>query len=463
LEDQWFYIVNGAQLGPVDLNRLGAMAQQGTLSRAAPVWRPGMTDWRPAAEVHPALFPVEQWFYMTAAGQTGPVDADGMTALVGTGAIQAQTPVWKAGMPEWLPAGHVLESFRIAPPPPGAGFGAPPPLKPGRSMIGGIAASISDAAELPTISNVPIRQILLGGINQAASLKEMHAEDEFAVGTRTTTPPLSQVQTGWPKLRVFWRVFFASVATYLLMRGGVEVFQNSNFFPGMVVVGSFAVPLSVVVMFFELNVPRNVSVYQVGKMTLLGGALSLVATMVVFQFVTGADAGPFIPSMLVGVGEELGKALALLVVAYNTRYRWQLNGLLFGAAVGAGFAGFESAGYAFNATQRGGLEAALSSITLRGLLAPGGHVIWTAMVGSAIWKVKGDQPFSIGMLLHPLVLRRYFIAVLLHGTWDWMLMPILNVWIKLALLIIVGWYLIFAILKQAMTEVEQEKARAVAA
>ena len=40
-------------------------------------------------------------------------------------------------------------------------------------------------------------------------------------------------------------------------------------------IGSFVVPFSVVVLFFELNTPRNVSVYQVGKMLLLGGALSL--------------------------------------------------------------------------------------------------------------------------------------------------------------------------------------------
>ena len=53
--------------------------------------------------------------------------------------------------------------------------------------------------------------------------------------------------------------------------------------------------------------------------------------------------------MLKGVLEETGKALALLVVVGSLRYRWQLNGLLFGAAVGAGFAGFESAGYAFGA------------------------------------------------------------------------------------------------------------------
>jgi hypothetical protein len=61
------------------------------------------------------------------------------------------------------------------------------------------------------------------------------------------------------------------------------------------------------------------------------------------------------------------------------------------------------------------------------------------------------------MLFAPLMLRRWGIAVLLHGIWDWD-MPVLHPLLKLALLIIVGWYLIFAMLKQAMGEVEQAKA-----
>jgi hypothetical protein len=51
-----------------------------------------------------------------------------------------------------------------------------------------------------------------------------------------------------------------ALATYFLMYLVVKQFGNSNFIPGLIVIGSFVVPFSVVVLFFELNVPRNVSI-----------------------------------------------------------------------------------------------------------------------------------------------------------------------------------------------------------
>jgi RsiW-degrading membrane proteinase PrsW (M82 family) len=193
-------------------------------------------------------------------------------------------------------------------------------------------------------------------------------------------------------------------------------------------------------------------------MLMLGGALSLIATMFLFDFIPGSGVGAIVPALLTGVIEETGKALALLIVAFSPRYRYQLNGLLFGAAVGAGFAGFESAGYALNAAFDGGMGAAIDSITLRALLSPGGHVIWTAMVGSAIWRVKKDSPFRIEMLVHRDVIRRWAIAVILHGIWD------ADVWVhpylKLAVLVIVGWYVVLAILKQGLEEVAAVKGAA---
>jgi RsiW-degrading membrane proteinase PrsW (M82 family) len=217
----------------------------------------------------------------------------------------------------------------------------------------------------------------------------------------------------------------------------------------------------VVVLFFELNTPRNVSVYQVGKMLFLGGALSLIATVLLFRVIPGSGVGSLLPALLTGVTEETGKALALLIVVRRQRYKWQLNGLLFGAAVGAGFAGFESAGYALRALFAGGWGGVLDSITIRALLSPGGHVIWTAMVGSALWRVKGDRPFTTSMLTHPDVVRRWGIAVALHGLWDADLL--VHPYLKLLVLVVVGWYVVLAILKQALVEVEQARLPAAAA
>lgn len=395
-----------------------------------------------------------QWYYVQNGAPAGPVGADVLVRLSADGTVQATTYVWQEGMPAWRPAGEIPGLLPPPPPPLALPLPAVPPPS-GRSILGEIGANISRAAEVPTLSGVPIREVLLGGLQPGVTTS--HIEDLFIVGTETTTPPLAAVPSGWPTPRVFWRIFFGAMATYLLLLVGLRQFENLNFLPGMIVIGSFVVPLSVVVLFFELNVPRNVSIYQTGKMILLGGALSLVVTMLVGAVIPFDGVGHIIPAMLTGVVEELGKGLVLLIIVGSLRYPYQLNGLLFGAAVGAGFAGFESAGYAFSlALQTSTVDAATTNILIRGLLAPGGHVIWTAMVASALWKVKGHRPFQVQMLFHPVVLRRFAVAVVLHGLWDtsvWLIPPIL--WC--VLLLVLGWYIVFGILKQSLAEVEEAK------
>ena len=393
----------------------------------------------------------EQWYYVVNGQRRGPVDSAALAALAREGVLDRSALVWREGLPEWMEASRFPEIFPASSPPPPPVPRAHDPSKKG--FLGGIGARISTASELPTISGMPVREILIGGLQKRTGDEDI--EEEFIVGTRSTTPNLPTVDTTWPTPRVFWRIMAGALATYFLLYLGITQFGNSNFIPGLIVIGSFVVPFSVVILFFELNVPKNVSIYQVGKMLMLGGTLSLIATMFLFDFIPGSGVGAIIPALLTGVIEETGKALALLIVAFAPRYRYQLNGLLFGAAVGAGFAGFESAGYALNAAFDGGMDAAIDSITLRALLSPGGHVIWTAMVGSAIWRVKKDSPFRLDMLFHRDVVRRWGIAVILHGLWDADLY--VHPYVQLAILVVVGWYIVLAILKQGLEEVADLK------
>lgn len=397
----------------------------------------------------------EQWFYAVNDERRGPVTREVLAGLLREGTLAPEALVWAESLPGWVAAASVPGLV-------GAPAAAPPPLPasaaaPSRGVLSGLGARISAASDLPTISSMPVGQILVGGLRQATRAEDI--EEELIVGTRVTTPTLAQVPAGWPTPRIFWRILAGALATYFLLYLGIAQFQNVNFLPGLIVIGSFVVPFSVVVLFFELNTPRNVSVYQVCKMLFLGGALSLIATVFLFRVIPGSGVGSLLPAMLTGVTEETGKALALLIVVREARYRWQLNGLLFGAAVGAGFAGFESAGYALRELYTGGWQGVLDSITIRALLSPGGHVIWTAMIGSALWRVKGERPFDTAMLTHPDVLRRWGIAVVLHGLWDADLFG--YGYLKLLLLVVGGWYVVLAILKQALAEVED--ARRVAA
>jgi len=236
-------------------------------------------------------------------------------------------------------------------------------------------------------------------------------EDYVIVGTRTTTPALAAVDANWPKPWLFFKALILTAVAYGLFIVGWNQFHNLNLIPGLIMIGSLAGPLTLLIFFFEVNVTRNVSLYQVLKLMLLGGALSLIASLFGFQMTNLSETlGP--PAA--GIIEEIGKAAALLLVVNQLRYRWTLNGLLFGAAVGAGFAVFESAGYAF----RLGVLSANSTAVLfnviqtRGLLSIlGGHVLWTALVGAALWRVRGDRRFDVSMLADGRFLRVFGVAV----------------------------------------------------
>src|SRR5699024_11317925 len=55
----------------------------------------------------------------------------------------------------------------------------------------------------------------------------------------------------------------------------------------------------------------------------------------------------FSGAIIVGVIEEIGKLAIIIYFIRKLNPKYILNGLLIGAAIGAGFAAFESAGYAF--------------------------------------------------------------------------------------------------------------------
>jgi hypothetical protein len=56
MESVWYYVVNGAQVGPVSLSELKAAAATGKLTPPDLVWKEGTADWVPARTV-PELFP----------------------------------------------------------------------------------------------------------------------------------------------------------------------------------------------------------------------------------------------------------------------------------------------------------------------------------------------------------------------------------------------------------------------
>jgi RsiW-degrading membrane proteinase PrsW (M82 family) len=239
------------------------------------------------------------------------------------------------------------------------------PLVPGQKSIhqhfGGIMG-------IEGLQNFKLKDIF-SSIFKKHTLAE--TEEQLITGTSKNIPAITEIETSWAKPWLFSRfILIAAILTILLILG-VRMFENIKLIPGIIFVGAFAMPIASLIFFVELNAPRNVSIFLVFLLVFIGGVGSLLITLLIhsnLHFISktfGAAGAGFV--------EEPAKLLIVIwVMGKYLRYKWLLNGLLFGAAVGTGFAAFESAGYALESLldPRGlNFDAMVESIKGRGFMA----------------------------------------------------------------------------------------------
>lgn len=185
--------------------------------------------------------------------------------------------------------------------------------------------------------------------------------------------------------------------------------------PTVILLGSFLVPVSMVV----LAVSRRRESHLTAEALIVGfigaGTLGLLlAGLTEVYFLPSAHA----TFLTVGLIEETAKGLVLLAVGYRIQPRTVRDGIALGATVGAGFAAFESSGYAFqtfirHADDRPIVEIAQTEVA-RAVLAPFGHITWTAILGGALFAAARFGPFRITAR----VLWTFIGIILLHAAWD---------------------------------------------
>lgn len=120
--------------------------------------------------------------------------------------------------------------------------------------------------------------------------------------------------------------------------------------------------------------------------------------------------------LFVGLIEESAKLVVPLFVLLLSRYRGAAAGVVIGVASGMGFATLETMGYGFAALLKSGTLSALdSTLLLRALLAPAGHVAWTGVTAAALYAIGTSQ--RRGHAFARFVLT-FVGAVLLRAAWD---------------------------------------------
>ena len=281
----------------------------------------------------------------------------------------------------------------------------------------------------------------------------------FVCGTPDTTPKICDIRTD--KI-VVWAVWYVLLAFYIATFGmeiGYYILQNRLFIPGMIVYGAFGVPFSCLLLFCEINLFRSIPFYRVLIYFFSGAFLSLFVALIGFALIPQAGAGEsFLPALLVGLIEETGKAaVAVFFLIKEKRAKSILEGLLIGAAVGAGFAAFETMGYILiNGYLDTGVDMMEEVMSLRAYLAPGGHVAWAALEGAGFMAARGfAQKGTVHHVLTKPFLVPFSISVLLHGIWDFSLIPI--AYVQPVLCMIAVWIVVMYYINLGLQQIDKEK------
>jgi RsiW-degrading membrane proteinase PrsW (M82 family) len=193
------------------------------------------------------------------------------------------------------------------------------------------------------------------------------------------------------------------------------VTQNPNLVPTIILLGSFLVPVTFVAYAFG-RAGEVVTAQRILTAFVYGGVLGVLgASLLEAELLKSPSAGTY---LYVGLIEEAVKLAALWLLARRLPRYSMRDGIVLGATVGFGFAAFESAGYAFNAlfTSSGlSLINVVETEVLRGILAPAGHGLWTAILGGTLFAAAARR----GRLrLTGSVLGFYLLVAALHALWD---------------------------------------------
>jgi RsiW-degrading membrane proteinase PrsW (M82 family) len=230
--------------------------------------------------------------------------------------------------------------------------------------------------------------------------------------TDPTTPLMPHVSA--QRHRHYRVVLIAGLLLFAVLTGLTAETGSVIAVAAVLVVGSFFVPVVYVEYIQEIDafggVPHGALV-RTGFLTALFG----IPSAGVLEAIEHAGAGSLLPALLTGFTEEGVKILLVVLLLRRTRYRFELDGVIFGAAAGMGFAAFENAGYAITALSQHGIPDFLSTLWLRQALGPFGHGTWTAAIAAVVWRQRygGPRAASAG------ILGAYVVSSVLHAAWDW--------------------------------------------
>ena len=217
----------------------------------------------------------------------------------------------------------------------------------------------------------------------------------------------------------WWAVLLIGLVLWAASVGVAFFTSNLLVLPTIVLLGSFLVPVTAVVWYLDHDPSPALSPRRIVAGFVIAGVIGVLAASVLESWLVF---GPgLIGNLKVGLIEELVKGAAIVVVAWGLTSFGTRDGIVLGATVGFGFAALESSGYALASlfvVQGGHLSLSLTSVVftelVRGVLAPFGHGLWTAILGGVIFHGArgGHLRFTWS------ILAAYLGVSILHAAFD---------------------------------------------
>jgi RsiW-degrading membrane proteinase PrsW (M82 family) len=188
----------------------------------------------------------------------------------------------------------------------------------------------------------------------------------------------------------WWHILLIGLALWIAAVGAIYVTGDPLLLPTIVLLGSFLIPVSALVWYLDHDPSPALSPRRVLTAFLVAGVVGVLAAAILESFLVAGSG--ILGNIKVGLIEELVKGVLILLVAIGiTSFRTR-DGMVLGAAVGFGFAALETSGYAFVSlfvVHGQQLTLSISSVLgtelVRGILAPFGHGMWSAILGGAIF------------------------------------------------------------------------------
>lgn len=288
-------------------------------------------------------------------------------------------------------------------------------------------------------------QMTLGDIFSDVTKKHSPSDSArvFMAGTPLTTPAEKDMLAEWQKPFLFARFLFFGALFLLLCYVFAQMHVGGYF---LLMLGlSCIVSLSLLLLVWEMNIPRNISMGTLLLTVGLGGILSLIATLVL------SEISPLEGSIWAPVTEEPAKLLIVYAILYKKDYKFILNGMLIGVAVGTGFAMFENIFYTFSNMLTGGVMRGLMVAVIRALTDIAGHGLYAGLYAGALVMVKGREKLSPKHLFSPQFLMYFAMSFGLHMLNNSGLFS--DIWVIAIVMTTIGVVCFFPLLRKGVNQV----------